>query len=125
MGLSFLINSHLYSHSHIASLLSLIFLNNRDNKIKKVACKKKSLDSYLTYRESVLQQVSEWNAEGDFSPRQIQDRIDRLVKVRREIVDKTGALQYWTTAYLKDPTLQKFLLSVTNAKPVLSTLNLP
>ncbi len=81
----------------------------------------RDLLQFLTNLKSALQQVKEWNEEGDLTPQQIQGRIKHLTKVRKEIVDKTGALQYWTTAYLEDPTLQEFLLSVANAKPEISS----
>ncbi len=58
------------------------------------------------------------NEEVNLSP---QDRIDSLIRVKKETVEKKGALQYWTKAYLKNSTVQEFLLSVANAKLELSS----
>ena len=79
------------------------------------------LESF-TYSESVLQQISEWNQREDLSPRQIQTGSNVLEESEKKLlIYVTGALQYWITAYLKDPTLQEFLLSVVNVKPELTS----
>ena len=69
-------------------------------------------DSLLYNSENVLEDVSDWNEEESHTPRQIQDKLKHLLKVKEDIFRKLANPNVWISQYLSQPSLQKFLESV-------------
>ena len=73
----------------------------------------KAKQSALTtsYRpEMVLEQVTKWSPDQDFSD--IIECLDYLLKVRNDLQENSRYTRAWSDLYLSEPTLQVFLTSV-------------
>ena len=69
----------------------------------------------LLYKvEGVMKEVIKWN-EDTLTVRQIEDNLMFLLRVRRDIIDKTLSLDFWNDTYLSHSSVQNFLESVMNA----------
>ena len=64
--------------------------------------------------KGTLARVGKWNENKQPTVRQIQERIECLLKVKKEIIDKVSNSRFWIGEYLAHPTLQEFFLSIIN-----------
>ena len=65
--------------------------------------------------ESILDEVSQLN-EHKLTPHQIESTLDRLVKVREDIVIKTANPSIWINEYLSKRVIQEFFESIVDAE---------
>ena len=68
--------------------------------------------------ELTLKKVSEWSKDEQSTLRKIQDRIEHLLKAKRELLDKIVSPSFWISEYLEQLTFQEFLLSVKTSSHV-------
>ena len=70
------------------------------------------LMSSLSYdSDIVLKEVSQWKVQ-DMTLCQIQENLKHLLKVKKDILDKTSNLTFWISEYLSHSSLQDFIQSL-------------
>ena len=70
------------------------------------------LMSSLSYdSDIVLKEVSQWKVQ-DMTIYQIQENLKHLLKVKKDILDKTSNLTFWISEYLSHSSLQDFIQSL-------------
>ncbi len=65
--------------------------------------------------ERVLEEISEWDV-ALLKPQQVQDNLDHLLRVRRDILNKYANPSIWVNKYLSQSMVQSFLKSVVHSE---------
>ena len=72
----------------------------------------KDLQSASYIPERVLKQVTEWNDTSNLAPKTIEEYLEYLIEVKRDLIHSTGNPHAWLEEYLHQSSLQEFLVSV-------------
>ena len=94
---------------------------NKTKEMKKELCDQEEkteqdLRTILSYEsDTILKEVSEWEVQ-HMTPYQIQEDLKYLLKVKKDILDKTANLTFWISEYLSHPSLQDFIHSLMKSK---------
>ena len=83
---------------------------------------KEDIFENMMYQEGVLKEISEWNEE-DLTVDQMNENLERLLEIKRSILDKTS-LDFWIHNYLTSSPIQNFFESVMNKCQQCSTIEL-
>lgn len=61
--------------------------------------------------ENVLKQVIEWNESDEFAPEIIEENLEYLIKVKRDLIQCTGNPYAWVEVYVSHFAVQEFIES--------------